>query len=548
MRYRIHYPDESIYVGPSPASGHHFSIDGTGVSTDDLATVTGEVGNSSIQSDDITNLVKNVYRTQSYSYNINQNIQPIGSYGMMGTVGYLRNSVSDINFGFDYLINNFQNEYNFGLTVNSDKSILSDIFTSGKDGLNFFIKTTPEGQESLHDISNTNADTIGFGNCFLNSYSFEYEVNSLPLASVSFSCDNLIYVNTITGIQNPAIDPETDTRYNNFLSLPSGKLYEYTGSDYQVSVVRNGDLTLSFQESEYQGKRLSNQDPSGSYSFLGQKIQDATIQSFSVSMDLNRDRVSQLGSKISKNRSIIPPVYANISVSAICNEYNTGDYLDSLEENRIYKIELSSKMPSCNPNSRNTLLKYLFNNCYLNNKSYSLSIGTNKNVNLNFIAPVYDASNPYYGFRLSGAFVPHTDNPLSSRESEEIQDTGFNSLAADTFNYYETGYYQTGLLNPTLNEGTGFFKGWSILKHLSGEQVWFDAEDYDVQSIPTNTLSIQRSYNDSISILPVPYGISGDETFDSYSALSGFDITGQLSAGDFWTGTWSFLDNPTGSY
>lgn len=402
MRYRIHYPDDSIYVGPSPASGYHYSLNGIPVSTNDLSVVSGELNVSGIEDSNINNLVKNVYRVQSYYYNIEQNVQAIGSYGTMGPLGYLRSAPANIEFGFDYLINNFQNEYEFGLSIDTGKNVISDILSKEKDGINFFVKTTQEGQESLHDMTNTDVDVVSFGNCFLNSYSFNYEVNSVPSANVSFSCDNITFTDSITGIRNPAINPNTDTRYDGYLGIPSGQLYETTGSDYQVSVVRNGDLTLSFEEKRYQGKRLGYSDASDSYSFLGQKIQDATIQSFNVNIDLNRETISQLGSKIVKSRDVVPPVYATVSLSAICNEYNTGDYLDSLEENRIYDLSLTAKKPSCNPTERSGILNYNFNQAILTRKDYSLSIGTNKIVNYTFQAPIFDDSRSVKGVSFSG--------------------------------------------------------------------------------------------------------------------------------------------------
>lgn len=402
MRYRIHYPDDSIYVGPSPASGYHFSLNGILVSTNDLSVISGELGVSGIEDSNVNNLVKNIYRAQSYYYNISQNIQPVGSYGTTGPLGYLRSSSSDIEFGFDYYINNFQNEYEFGLSINSDKSILSDIMSKTSDGVNFFIKTVQEGQESLHDMSNQDAGVLGFGNCFLQGYSFNYEVNSIPSASASFVCDNIIYTNSITGIRNPAIDPLTDTRYEGYLGIPTGKLYETTGSDYQISVVRNGDLTINIEEKKLQGLRLSDYNPSDSYSFLGQKIQDSAIQSFNVSLNLNRENVQRIGSKIPKSRDIVPPSYAEVTISSLCNSYNTGDYLDSLEENRIYDLSLSVKKPSCVPTGRETIMRYDFSQSYLSKKDYSLSLGANKLVNCTFVAPLFDDSRSYKGVSFSG--------------------------------------------------------------------------------------------------------------------------------------------------
>lgn len=505
MRHRVHYPDESIYVGPSPASGYHYSLNGIPVSTSDLSVVSGELNVSGIEDSNINNLVKNVYRVQSYYYNIDQNIQPIGSYGTMGPLGYLRTSPYNIEFGFDYLINNFQNEYEFGLSISTGKNIISEILSKEKDGLNFFVKTVQEGQESLHDMSNVDVDVVSFGNCFLNSYSFNYEVNSIPTANVSFSCDNLVFSNSITGIRNPAINPDTDTRYEGFVGIPSGKLYETTGSDYQVSVVRNGDLSLSFEEKPYQGRRLGYADSSDTYSFLGQKIQDAKIQSFNVSVDINRTETLQLGSKIRKNRDVVPPVFATINISAICNEYNTGDYLDSLEENRIYDLSLTAKKPSCSATNRTGLLNYNFSQSVLTRKDYSLNISTNKIVNYTFEAPIFDDSRPSKGVSFSGLY----NKDFDVNDVEYLQLISWNSQT----NRYEILDSENLAISSGLSSyvtGSDFYNaytssdgtGWQTLTGINADATnIYNNSMYDIEirkntgNMTSKTLSVGEVYS-----------------------------------------------------
>lgn len=506
MRYRIHYPDDSIYCGPSPASGYHYSLNGIPVSTNDLSVISGELNVSGIEDSNINNLVKNIYRVQGYYYNIQQGVEPIGGYGTMGPLGYTRSAPTNIEFGFDYLINNFQNEYEFGLSIDTGKSVISDIFRKEKDGLNFFVKTTQEGQESLYDMSNTNADVVSFGNCFLNSYSFNYEVNSIPSASAIFSCDNITFTNSITGIRNPAIDPDMDTRYEGFLGIPTGQLYETTGSDYQVSVVRHGDLTLSFEEKKYQGKRLGIEDPSDSYSFLGQKIQDAAIQSFSVSLELNRDSVVQLGSKIVKNRDVIPPVYASVDISAICNSYNTGDYLDSLEENRIYDLSLTARKPSCDPSSRTGLLNYNFSQAILSKKDYTLNIGTNKIVNYSFQVPIFDDSRIQKGVSFSGLHNPD----FNVNDVEYLQLISWNSQT----NQYEifdgeSLFVSSGAWFPRVSESDFYTSytssngtGWETLTGIEADRTNIVNDSfYEIEvrkntgTMTSKTLHVGESYS-----------------------------------------------------
>jgi hypothetical protein len=385
----------------------------------------------------------------------------------------------------------------------------------------------------------------------MSSYSFAYSVNSFPIARASFSSDNIqVNIDSLTGIRSPYIDKITNEKSDNYFSIPTGRSFPSESGSDQVSILRNGDVSIDVYEKLYQGRRIGISDISDTPSFLGQKIRGATIQSFDCSINIARDDTPALGSKILKNRSIVSPLYAEVSISALCNDYDTGSFIDSLEENRIYKIDFSVKKPICDPSSRVDFVKYNFNDCYLQEKSYSLNIGSNKTVDYKFIAPIYSEDNNNYGLKISGYYNPTRQN-LSSTGTiieEETQNLLFEGLAIDNFESYESGYFGTGDNLSTLNDGTGFYRGWNVYKHLSGEQVWFEASEYDVQEIATETISVSRGYDTNLTFIPSQFGIQGDETFSSYSAFSGYGVSGNLTAGTLWTGIWGFLDNPTGSY
>jgi hypothetical protein len=411
MRRRIHYPDDSVYIGPSPASGYHFSVNGSGVSTEDLDTVRTGLNDPSILRTDITNLVSQVFGVQSYYYNINQNIVPVGGYGTMGPLGYLRTSPSQVEFGFDYIINSLQNEYNFGFNCSGENNILSNLIDYSEDSHNFFIKNVKEGYDSIDYTDNEDTSVISFGNCQMSSYSFAYSVNSFPIARASFSSDNIqVNIDSLTGIRSPYIDKITNEKSDNYFSIPTGRSFPSESGNDQVSILRNGDVSIDVYEKLYQGRRIGISDISDTPSFLGQKIRRATIQSFDCSINIPRDDTPALGSKILKNRSIVSPLYAEVSISALCNDYDTGSFIDSLEENRIYKIDFSVKKPTCDPSSRVDFVKYNFNDCYLQQKSYSLNIGSNKTVDYKFVAPIYSEDNDNYGLKISGFYNPRKQN------------------------------------------------------------------------------------------------------------------------------------------
>src|SRR3990167_9646820 len=163
-RNRTIYAAESIYAGPSPATGDFFSSGNSGV-----------------------NLIKQLFRIQSANYNFNINKVPINQYGELIKSDSVVLQPPTVSLDCSYILANFQNEKNLGMRVDGVTTAISGILNKTSDERCMFIKVVPEGNDAINDTTNNQTvAVIGFGNAFISNYTSEASVGSFPTASVSF--------------------------------------------------------------------------------------------------------------------------------------------------------------------------------------------------------------------------------------------------------------------------------------------------------------------------------------------------------------------------
>ena len=105
--------------------------------------------------------------------------------------------------------NDFFNEKKFGFVVNAaenTQSSVSQFINSYKNKVAFVLIKNNLHSEIIKYINKNNFDTdmkfFLFKNLYLNSYSLNYSVQSLPIVKASFSSEDLTIGNLMTGISN----------------------------------------------------------------------------------------------------------------------------------------------------------------------------------------------------------------------------------------------------------------------------------------------------------------------------------------------------------
>jgi hypothetical protein len=262
---RVLYNAQGLYVGPAPATGYHF-ISSSGTLDNNFKSSTNY------------NLVRPISRIQSVSYGINVPRTEIKAMGVRGNLNLPAISYPEVSLNFSYLQAGVVNELRMGFYSNyhqtygisSGRPFYSDNFKvcciSGfitkevgyssdvdvsfpytyRDKRNIFVAINQSGYDVNSQSSNTtvphyNLDVLGFGNCYINSYSARGGVGQLPLVDVSYIAENLIFYSSGSGIEIPAIDSKYLNHYTGvYCKIPTS----YEG-DSNVSVLLPGDTTLS---------------------------------------------------------------------------------------------------------------------------------------------------------------------------------------------------------------------------------------------------------------------------------------------------------------
>lgn len=447
-RNRIITQSEALYVGPSPATGYHFTLttaenqngsiaglpSGVPVNygysgsaeageihlksatytnlTDSLSGFMGQGGSNTLSGVTLVNRIKQLHRVQGYSHDFSQSRTDVNQLGQLARIDSIITSTPIVNLSFSYLLANMANEEALGFVVDGSTSALTNIINNNEEEKNYFIKTVAEGVDAIGGgVSDSATDIIGIGNGFLTSYSSEASVGSFPTVNVSVEAINQEFMTGASGNFIPAINPEdgsriTDTQndYNSTIKFdlpaatenPSGIL---TGVA-DISVLRPGDITMTFK------KHGSQND----YDAFGAKIEESTakLQSYNLSVNLSRTPIEKLGSRFAFTREIDFPAPITLSIDAIVDNIRTGGLVDRMDCDEEYDVTINIKDPStCNgaSNSQVDVAKYVLKKLTLDSQSYSASIGSNKTVTMDFSTQVQGPNQTGVGIFMSGRLL-----------------------------------------------------------------------------------------------------------------------------------------------
>ena len=399
------YNTEAIFIGPAPSTGFH-SID-----------YFGNLGN-----DKEFNLVKNLGRIQSASYNIVASYNSVQAIGKRSTITQEMVVPPFVNLSFDFLHRGVINELRLGLICNYFNnqgataapfyannfgvSLLSGFVTRDltqptsypywplpyRDKRNVFIVVGPEGTDVNKtsflesDPSNRNFAVYSFGDCYLSSYSARGSVGTLPSCSVAYVCENLSVLASGTGVPIPAIEPRT---YSGIETVKFNIPSSYDGGVDPVAALLPGDITLAFTSYPKTTGVLAIQgtgyvrSANSQILNVGASFSDIKVQDYEISMDLPREPLNCIGYKAPVDRPLVFPVFANLSVSAIVGDSMTGNLPRLFSGNNDYDITISLRNPQ-NSDIQGVGLRYDFLRAKLNSVNYSSSIGSPKLVVFNW--------------------------------------------------------------------------------------------------------------------------------------------------------------------
>lgn len=419
-RARVIYQSEALYVGTVDATGHHFTVSGTGFSTQ--AEADAAVG-------DVRTGIMQLRRVQSANYSFSINRQDVNQFGQLARIDSVAVEPPTVTLDFSYYLTNGINERLLGMDVGGSTSALGDELLLGKTsaasspvGKNFFILTTAEGTDAVNNTGVAENSVIALGNGFVSNYSIEASVGGMPTASVTVDGLNLRSYNDTTGLNIPAIDTTFGHEIEGIeFSLPpavSGKGEAGIGSDgvwgsvddtwagnsegfgnEGISCLRPGDISMKLGTAGRAGEfeQLPHSDPTSDYD-----AGSAHVQSFSIDLPVSRSVIQRLGNPYGYAKVTDFPVNISVSVSAILSDLKEGNVADMLFDQEEHDLTFTLREPAQSGNGPKAL-EYTVKGARLEGESFSSSIGDNKTVDLTFTAQVGGPQDLNNGIFISGS-------------------------------------------------------------------------------------------------------------------------------------------------
>tara|TARA_B100000214_G_scaffold200424_1_gene145164 strand:+ start:7573 stop:9024 length:1452 start_codon:yes stop_codon:yes gene_type:complete len=443
---RVIYNVEGLFVGPS---GHNF-----------LSYEGGQPHNDYSNPLVTHNLIKQLDRIQSFSYDISI---PHTQVNQMNTRSVLDRPIinpPEVTFSFDYLLSDVSNESKMGLYVNypqfeepysgapffsnnTGQSLLSGFVEedemkdvayqagqtdpffpsrSYRDKKNFYLAVrgdhedintgelienlTSRDNQKVTDLNATGYNVIALGRCYMDSYSTEASVGSLPRAQVSYTAENIMFETSGSGFLTPMIEAKSGNQLAGVdCVIPKMK------NRNPISVLRPGDINFSVD----------------SFSGMGIDFENLHLESYSISFEIPRGRETNLGHKFPISRKVNFTAPVQIGIAGVVEKMSSGSLIDLINLNQDYNFTINLNMPSdcsdsvsSDPTHAGTnslerregpMIKYSFNKAKLDGFNYGTAIGDNKSFEATFSTEL-DPDDLSKGFFISGF--------LADRQLEEF--------------------------------------------------------------------------------------------------------------------------------
>ena len=442
---RVLYNVEGLFVGPS---GHNFLSYFGGAPHDDYSNPL------------IThNLIKQIDRVQSLSYDISIPHTQINQLNTRSVLGRPIINPPEVNFSFRYLVSDLSNESKLGLYVNypqfeepfsgapffannTGHTLLSGFvdeeehqdfyYQEGtydpffpartyRDKKNFYLAVrgdledifTGERLENLtsrdpQEVTDPNAtgyNVISFGRCYMTSYSTEAAVGTFPTVDVTYVGENIMFETSGSGFMSPTIEPKNGNQFSDMHCVIPKRIERNP-----ISVVRPGDINFAVD----------------SFSGMGIDFDNLHLESYVISFDVPRDTEKSLGYKFPISRKVNFTAPVTIDINGIVEKMSSGSLIDLVNVNQDYNFTITLDMPGIckEPNTgepvhpgvvpletrTDELIRYSFNGAKLDKFSYDTSIGENKVFSASFSTEI-DPDDLSKGLFMSGF--------LSDRKLEE---------------------------------------------------------------------------------------------------------------------------------
>jgi len=270
-------------------------------------------------------VLKRIHRVQSFNYDITTNREDVGLIGKSSFDSHTLSSPPDVNGSISYFIEGLSNERKMGFNVltSGASSFPNKEFTynfvDGNKKQNIYLavnkkaedaRTTPpfEPNEIPNLIASGQAlqmtapavEDLGllvFQNSYINNYNLDITVGNYPKVDVGFVADNVIFLNSGSGINTPLINSQdAEVEYGNKeIIIP--KNYGRRNANFDVNhTFRPGDVEIAISKRAADEDILVQNDMESSTDFVGFHGATVALTSSEQYQGLQSLRVDQASS------------------------------------------------------------------------------------------------------------------------------------------------------------------------------------------------------------------------------------------------------------
>lgn len=396
-------------------------------------------------------------RVQTFDEDFSRNFTDINQYGNLASVDRLEVESPTVTASFSYYLTNGFNDHAIGLAVPpigfpSDNLITSigGLLNRSTDEKNYYLLIVDEGNDSA-GYRGTNSGVLAIGNAYLSSYSVNVAVGDIPTAEIEVEGLNVaVYQNTtgVSGALLPSINPSLGTK----ITDKNFRLPNAVSATGIPSALIPGDITFSIPTT----------------GTLGFDEADLKVQDFTLSFDLNRTPLQEVGNRFAFSREIDFPVTATLEVNAEVGDFRDGNLVDLLCSENPQNFTIQMKQPGCGTD-KPTALSFIFRGAKLTSQSFTSAIGDNASMSASYEVQLGGITDKTRGIFISGSYYDVCLSATGNRPHFTTTGTSYG-ITYPGGRYYTTttgAWSFGGATFPGLSTGT-FIAAGDVRQSLTG--------------------------------------------------------------------------------
>jgi len=270
------------------------------------------------------------------------------------------------------------NENMLGL-INDQTGVDKSQFFSGYDNQdqNFYIVNHENGAADMivNDASvistlGNESEVICIGNAFLTNYSLGFSIGSLPVVSTSYKCSNItVNQGSFDSLQIPAINLSSGNNNGvanvNLEDASVNGFGDYTSVNrFKPPLCSPNELNITLQNLQIGGSTISG---------------DASIQSFSFNIPINRIDLFGLGSNYPYGRKVQYPLTSSVDLEFLVSGLATGEISQLIDNESVYNFQV--EVVDTGEAFKNT---FEFSDLRLESAAYQMNVNDSMTYSLSF--------------------------------------------------------------------------------------------------------------------------------------------------------------------